>query len=210
MLNFNTENEELDNFLEDEEFDESYLEDEELNNPWIDTTNSPPETLRERDAEIEAAIIEFIGELTAIRTSLTEQQQLAESFDRLNYNVVEQHQQLQTIIRSLEQLTKSLSADNISKLLQIQKSFSTFAQKLEMFEQGINANIRQQQESQKKADEIYQNLSRGWRRLEDEVKVLRQIVGRISSWENFAILSIGTGLSAAAFMLIGFKLFITK
>jgi hypothetical protein len=57
-------------------------------------------------------------------------------------------------------------------LLQIKKSFSAFAQKLEMFEKGINANIRRQQESQKQADEIYQNLNRGWRRLEDEVKVL--------------------------------------
>jgi hypothetical protein len=95
-------------------------------------------------------------------------------------------------------------------LLQIKKSFSAFAQKLEMFEKGINANIRRQQESQKQADEIYQNLNRGWRRLEDEVKVQRQIVGGLSSWENFAILSISTGFSAAAFMLLGFKLFIAK
>jgi hypothetical protein len=202
MLNFNTENEELDNFSEDEELDESYLEDEEPNDSWIDTTN--------RDAEIEAAIIEFIGELTAIRTSLTEQYQLAESFDRLNYNVVEQRQQLQTIIRSLEQLTKSLSAENLSKLLQVQKSFSTFAQKLEMFEKAINSNIRQQQESRTRGDEIYQNLDRAWRRLADEIKEQRQILGGIAGWENFAILSICSGLSAAAFMLIGFKLFITK
>jgi hypothetical protein len=202
MLNFNTENEELDNFSEDEEFNESYLEDEELNDSWIDPTS--------RDAEIEAAIIEFIGELTAIRTSLTEQYQLAESFNRLNYNVVEQRQQLQTIIRSLEQLTKSLSAENLSKLLQVQKSFSTFAQKLEMFEKAINSNIRQQQESRTQGDEIYQNLDRAWRRLADEIKEQRQILGGIAGWENFVILSIGSGLSAAAFMLIGFKLFITK
>jgi uncharacterized phage infection (PIP) family protein YhgE len=209
MLNFNTENEELDNFSEDEEFDESYLEGEELKDSWIDTANSPPETLRERDPEIEAAVIEFINELTAIRTSLTEQQQLAESFDRLSYNVVEQRQQLQSIILSLEQLTKSLSTANISKLLQVQKSFSTFAQKLEMFEKAISNNIRQQQESRMRGDEIYQNLDRAWRRLADEVKEQRQILGGISSWENFAILSIGSGLSAAAFMFLGFKLFLT-
>jgi phosphoenolpyruvate carboxylase len=202
MLNLNTENEEPDNFSEDEEFDESYLEDEELNDSWIDTTS--------RDAEIEAAVIEFIGELTAVRISLTEQQQLAESFDRLNYNVVEQHQQLQTIIRSLEQLTKSLSADNVSKLLQVQKSFSTFAQKLEMFEKAIGNNIHQQQESRTRGDEVYQNLDRAWRRLADEIKEQRQIIGGLASWESFVILSIGSGLSAAAFMLLGFKLFITK
>jgi hypothetical protein len=202
MLNFNTENEEPDNFSEDEEFDESYLDEEELNDSWIDTTN--------RDAAIEVAAIEFINELTAIRTSLTDRQQLTDSFDRLNYNVVEQHQQLQTIIRSLEQLAKSLSADNISKLLQIQKSFSTFAQKLEMFEKAINSNIRQQQESRTRGDEIYQNLDRAWRRLADEIKEQRQIIGGIASWESFAILSIGSGLSAAVFMLIGFKFFISK
>jgi hypothetical protein len=202
MLDFSTENEELNNFSEDEEFDESYLDEEELNDSWIDTTN--------RDAAIEVAAIEFINELTAIRTSLTDRQQLTDSFDRLNYNVVEQHQQLQTIIRSLEQLAKSLSADNISKLLQIQKSFSTFAQKLEMFEKAINSNIRQQQESRTRGDEIYQNLDRAWRRLADEIKEQRQIIGGIASWESFAILSIGSGLSAAVFMLIGFKFFISK
>jgi hypothetical protein len=202
MLDFSTENEELNNFSEDEEFDESYIEDEELNDSWIDTAN--------RDAAIEVAAIEFINELTAIRTSLTDRQQLTDSFDRLNYNVVEQHQQLQTIIRSLEQLAKSLSADNISKLLQIQKSFSTFAQKLEMFEKAINSNIRQQQESRTRGDEIYQNLDRAWRRLADEIKEQRQIIGGIASWESFAILSIGSGLSAAVFMLIGFKFFISK
>ncbi len=192
MLNSNTEN---------EEFDESYLE-EELNDSWIDTTN--------RDAEIEAAVIEFIGELTAVRTSLTEQQKLGESFDRLSYNVVEQRQQLQSIILSLEQLNKLLSTENISKLLQIQKSFSTFAQKLEMFEEAINNNIRKQQESRTRSDEIYQNLDRAWRRLADEIKEQRQIIGGIASWESFAMLSIGTGFSAAAFMLLGFKIFIAK
>jgi hypothetical protein len=202
MLAFNTENAELDNFSEGEEFDESYIEDEELNDSWIDTAN--------RDAAIEVAAIEFINELTAIRTSLADRQQLTDSFDRLNYNVVEQHQQLQTIIRSLEQFAKSLSADNISKLLQIQKSFSTFAQKLEMFEKAINSNIRQQQESRTRGDEIYQNLDRAWRRLADEIKEQRQIIGGIASWESFAILSIGSGLSAAVFMLIGFKFFISK
>jgi ABC-type transporter Mla subunit MlaD len=202
MLDFNTENEELNNFSEDEEFDESYTEDEELNDSWIATTN--------RDAAIEAAIIEFINEITAIRTSLTEQQQLGESFDRLNYNVSEQHQQLQIIIRSLEQLTKSLSTENTSKLLQIQKSFSTFAQKLEMFEKTINTNIRQQQESRTRGDEIYQNLDRAWRRLADEIKEQRQIIGGIAGWESFAILSIGSGLSASLFTLLAFKFFMTK
>jgi uncharacterized phage infection (PIP) family protein YhgE len=202
MLNLNTENEELDDFSEDEEFDEPYLEDEEPNNSWIDTAN--------RDAEIEAAVIEFIDELTAVRTSLAEQQQLAESFDRLSYNVVEQRQQLQSIILSLEQLTKSLSTANISKLLQVQKSFSTFAQKLEMFEKAIDNNIHQQQESRKRGDEIYQDLNRAWRRLADEIKEQRQIIGGIASWESFAMLSIGSGLSAAALMFIGFKLFIAK
>jgi uncharacterized phage infection (PIP) family protein YhgE len=202
MLNFNTENEEPDNFSEDEEFDESYLDEEELNDSWIDTTN--------RDAAIEVAAIEFINELTAIRTSLTDRQQLTDSFDRLNYNVAEQHQQLQTIIRSLEQLAKSLSTENTSKLLQIQKSFSTFAQKLEMFEKAINSNIRQQQESRTRGDEIYQNLDRAWRRLADEIKEQRQIIGGIASWKSFAILSIGSGLSAALFMVIGFKFFISK
>jgi DNA repair exonuclease SbcCD ATPase subunit len=202
MLDFNTENAELDNFSEGEEFDESYIEDEELNDSWVDTAN--------RDAEIEVAAIEFINELTAIRTSLTDRQQLTDSFDRLNYNVAEQHQQLQTIIRSLEQLAKSLSTENISKLLQIQKSFSTFAQKLEMFEKAINSNIRQQQESRTRGDEIYQNLDRAWRRLADEIKEQRQIIGGIASWESFAILSIGTGFSAAAFMFVGFKFFLIK
>ncbi len=202
MLDLNTENEELDNFSEDEEFDESYIEEDEINDSWIDSAN--------QDTMIEAATIEFINELTAIRVSLTEQQQLTESFDRLSYNVVEQHQQLQTIISLLEQLTKSLSAENLSKLLQIQKSFGAFAQKLEMFEAAINSNIRQQPESRKRADEIYQNLDRAWRRLEDEVKVQRRIVGGISTWENFAILSIGSGFSAATFMFLGFKLFIAK
>jgi hypothetical protein len=202
MLDLNTENEELDNFSEDEEFDESYLEEDELNDSWIDTAD--------QDTMIEAAIIEFINELTAIRLSLNDRQQLTESFDRLSYNVVEQHQQLQIIISLLEKLSKSLSAENISKLLQIQKSFGAFAQKLEIFETAINSNILHQQESRKQADEIYQNLDRAWRRLEDEVKVQRRIVGGISTWKNFVILSIGSGLSAAALMFIGFKLFIAK
>ena len=202
MLDLNTENEELDNFSEDEEFDEYYLEEDELNDSWIDSAD--------QDTMIEAATIEFINELTAIRVSLTEQQQLTESFDQLSYNVVEQRQQLQNIILLSEKLTKSFSADNLSKFLQIQKSFSAFAQKLEMFEQAINTNIRQQQESQKQAAETYQNLDRAWRRLADEVKEQRYILGGISTWENFAILSIGSGFSAAAFMFLGFKLFITK
>jgi hypothetical protein len=200
MSELNPENEEFDNFSGNEEFDESYAED--LDDSWMNTTD--------REQVLDEAAIEFINELTAIRISLNDRQQLTESFDRLSYNVVEQHQQLQTIISLLEQLTKSLSAENLSKLLQIQKSFGAFAQKLEMFETAINSNIRQQQESRKRADEIYQNLDRAWRRLEDEVKVQRRIVGGISSWENFAILSIGSGLSAAAFMLLGFKFFITK
>jgi hypothetical protein len=181
MLDFNAENEELDNFSEDEEFDESYLEDEELGDSWIDAVD--------REQVLDEAAIEFINELTAIRISLTEQQMLTESFDRLSYNVVEQRQQLQNIILLSEKLTKSFSADNLSKFLQIQKSFSAFAQKLEMFEQAINTNIRQQQESQKQAAETYQNLDRAWRRLADEIKEQRQILGGIPSWENFAILS---------------------
>jgi hypothetical protein len=202
MLDFNAENEELDNFSEDEEFDESYLEDEELGDSWIDAVD--------REQVLDEAAIGFINELTAIRISLTEQQQLTESFDRLSYNVVEQRQQLQNIILLSEKLTKSFSADNLSKFLQIQKSFSAFAQKLEIFEQAINTNIRQQQESQKQAAETYQNLDRAWRQLADEIKEQRQILGGIPSWENFAILLIGSGLSAAAFMFLGFKLFIAK
>jgi hypothetical protein len=201
MLGFNAKNGELDNFSESEEFDESYLRDEELNDSWSNTA--------EREQAIEAATIKFVSELTAIRTSLAEQQQLNESFDRLSYNVVEQRQQLQTIARLLEQLAKSLSTENTSKLLQIQKSFSVFAQKLEMFEKAIDSNLHQQQESRSQADEVYQNLNRAWQRLADEIKKQRQILGGIPSWENFAILSIGSGFSAAAFMFLGFKLFLT-
>jgi DNA repair exonuclease SbcCD ATPase subunit len=202
MSDFNTKSKELDLFPVDEEFDESYIEDEEFNSSWIDTVN--------RDTAIEAAVVEFIDELIAVRASLAEQQQLSESFDQLNYNVAEQHQQIQTILRLLEPLTRSLSAENISKLSQIQKSFSTFSQKLEMFEKAINTNIRQQQESRTRGDETYQNLDRAWRRLADEIKEQRQIIGGIPSWENFAAISIGSGLSAALFTLLAFKFFMTK
>lgn len=192
MSNFSIENEEKDNFSDNDDFTDV----------WSDSAN--------QEKVIEEAAVQFISELTAINASLADQRQLTESFNLLSYNVVEQHQQLQTIIRLLEQLTKSLSADDIAKLLQIQKSFSTFAQKLKMFEKAINANIQQQQKSQAQADEIYQNLNKGWRRLEDEVKTQRWIVGDIASLKNFAILSIGTGLSAAAFVLLGFKFFMAK
>lgn len=202
MSDFNTEKEEVNNFSGNEEFGELYLEDRETDGSWLDPTD--------RDRAIDESTIALVQELVAIRTSLNDRQRLTETFDSLSYNVVEQRQQLQSIILSLEQLTKSISADNLSRFLQIQKSFSTFSHKLETFDKTIEANIRRQQESQKKADEVYQNLGRSWRRIEDEVKVQRQIVGRIQSWENFAILVIGTGFSAAAFMLIGFKLFMAK
>jgi uncharacterized phage infection (PIP) family protein YhgE len=201
-----SDNNKLDDFSELEELQDSYIddvvEDEELDEYWNDAA--------EQAKAMQKAAIILVNELTGIRMALSDRQQLTDSFGQLNSNVAKQQQQIQTIASLLEQLTKSLSNDNLSRLLQIQKSFSAFAQKLEMFEQGINANIRRQQESQKQAEEIYQNLNRGWRRLEDEVKVQRQIVGGLSSWENFAILSIGTGFSAAAFMLLGFKLFIAK
>jgi methyl-accepting chemotaxis protein len=201
-----SDNNELDDFSELEELQDSYIddvvEDEELDEYWNDVA--------EQTKAMQKSAIILVNELTGIRMALSDRQQLTDSFGQLNSNAAKQQQQIQTIASLLEQLTKSLSTDNLSRLIQIQKSFSTFAQKLEMFEQGINASIRCQQESQKQADEIYQNLNRSWRRLEDEVKIQRQIIGGIFSWENFAVLSIGTGFSAAAFMLLGFKLFITK
>jgi hypothetical protein len=189
MSNFSTENEELNSSSEK------------------DTLTDARNDSVEQQKAIKEAANSFINELTAINTSLADRQQLTESFSLLSYNVVEQRQQIQTIILFLEQLNKSLSTDSISKLIQIQKSFSAFAQKLEMFEKAISADIHQQKESRAQADEIYQNLNRGWRRLEDEVKEQRQIVGGLASWESFAVLSIGTGFSAAVFIFLGFKLF---
>jgi hypothetical protein len=200
-----SDNNELDNFSELEELQDSYndvVEDGELNDYWIDAA--------EQAKAMEKMAIILANELTGIRIALSDRQQLTNSFGQLNSNVAKQQQQIQTIAFLLEQLTKSSSNDNLSRLLQVQKSFSTFAQKLYMFENSINANIHRQQESQKQADEIYQNLNRGWRRLEDEVKVQRRIVGGLASWESFAILSVGTGFSAVAFMFLGFKLFIAK
>jgi hypothetical protein len=199
MSDYITENEELDD-LAAEESDELLIdEDEEY---WLNEAD--------RQQAMEEAAIALVNELTGIRLALTDRQQLTDSFGQLNLSVVEQQQQLQTIVSLLEQLTKSLSADNLSKFLQIQKSFVLFAQKLDMFEKSINGNIQQQQESRKQADEIYQNLNRGWRKLEDENKMHRRAIGGVFSLKNFIILSIGVGASAAVFTSLAFKLFILK
>jgi hypothetical protein len=199
MSDYITENEELDD-LAAEESDESLVdEDEEY---WLNEAD--------RQQAMEEAAIALVNELTGIRLALTDRQQLTDSFGQLNLSVVEQQQQLQTIVSLLEQLTKSLSADNISRLLQVQKSFAIFAQKLDMFEKSTNANIQQQQESRKQAEEIYQNLNRGWRKLEDENKMHRRAIGGVFSPKNFILLSIGVGASAAVFTSLAFKLFILK
>ncbi len=198
MSDYITENEELDGL--DENTEELLVdEDEEY---WLNEAD--------RQQAMEEAAIALINELTGIRLALTERQQLTDSFGQLNLSVVEQQQQLQTIVSLLEQLTKSLSADNIARLLQVQKSFAIFAQKLDMFEKSTNANIQQQQESRKQAEEIYQNLNRGWRKLEDEHKMQRRAIGGLFSLKNFMLLSIGVGASAAVFTSLAFKLFSLK
>jgi hypothetical protein len=167
MSDFNVETEQLDEFPADEETNNLFEDD------WAD--------IDERQQEIEATAIALVNELTAIRTALNNNQQLTDSFYQLNSTVVEQHQQIETIILRLEQLTHFLSADNLSKFIRIQKDFSTFARKLDMFEKAINDDIRQQQESRGKASEIYQDLSRGWQRLEEDNKGQRRAINQLSS-----------------------------
>jgi hypothetical protein len=207
MSDFSTDNEELDNFSEEEEFEEydsdDIAEEEEPEEYWS-------EEGEDREQAMEEMAIALVNELTAIRIALNDRQQLTDSFGQLNNNVAEQQQNLQTVISLLEQLTQSLSADRVTKLLQIQKSFGIFAQKLEMFEKGINSNIRQNQESREKADEIYQNLNRGWRQLAEDNKIYRRAIIEISSIKNIVTLAIGIGLSTAGFILLAFKLFMTK
>jgi hypothetical protein len=201
MSDFNVETEQLDEFPADEEIND-LLENEEFDDNWAD--------IDERQQEIEATAIALVNELTAIRTALNNNQQLTDSFYQLNSTVVEQHQQIETIILRLEQLTHFLSADNLSKFIRIQKDFSTFARKLDMFEKAINDDIRQQQESREKASGIYQDLSRGWQRLEEDNKGQRRAINQLSSIQTVIFLSLGTGLSAAGFMIVAFKLFISK
>jgi hypothetical protein len=201
MSDFNIETEQLEEFSADEEIND-LLEDERFDDDWAD--------IDERQREIEASAIALVNELTAIRTALNNNQQLTDSFYQLNSTVVEQHQQIETIILRLEQLTHFLSADNLSKFIRIQKDFSTFARKLDMFEKAINDDIRQQQESREKASGIYQDLSRGWQRLEEDNKGQRRAINQLSSIQTVICLSLGTGLSAAGFMIVAFKLFISK
>jgi ABC-type transporter Mla subunit MlaD len=188
------ENYNSDDIPEDEESEEYWSEDDET----------------DREQALEEMAIALVNELTAIHIALNDRQQLTDSFGKLNSTVVDQQQQIQTIVSLLEQLTQSLSSDRVTKLLQIQKNFGAFAQKLEMFEKGINSSIRQNQESREKADEIYQNLNRGWRQLAEDNKIYRRAIIEISSIKNIAILAIGIGLSTAGFILLAFKLFMTK
>jgi ABC-type transporter Mla subunit MlaD len=208
MSDPNLENENLNDSSEENEFEDydsdDIPEDEESSEEyWIDDDT-------DREQALEEMAIALVNELTAIRIALNDRQQLTDSFGKLNSTVVDQQQQIQTIVSLLEQLTQSLSSDRLSKLLQIQKSFTAFAQKLEMFEKGINSNIRQNQESREKADEIYQNLNRGWRQLAEDNKIYRRAIIEISSIKNIVILSIGIGFSTAGFIMLAFKLFMTK
>jgi ABC-type transporter Mla subunit MlaD len=207
MSGISTDNEELDNFSEEEEFEDydndDIAEEEEPEEYWSEEAD-------DREQAMEEMAIALVNELTAIRIALNDRQQLTDSFGQLNSNVAEQQQHLQTVISLLEQLTQSLSADRVTKLLQIQKNFGAFAQKLEMFEKGINSSIRQNQESREKADEIYQNLNRGWRQLAEDNKIYRRAIIEISSIKNIVILAIGIGLSTAGFIILASKLSIIK
>jgi ABC-type transporter Mla subunit MlaD len=207
MSDSNLENENLNESSEEEDFEDydsdDIAENEESEEYWSDDDT-------DREQALEEMAIALVNELTAIRLALNDRQQLTDSFGQLNSSVVEQQQQIQTIVSLLEQLTQSLASDRLSKLLQIQKSFGTFAQKLEMFEKGINSNIRQNQESREKANEIYQNLNRGWRQLAEDNKIYRRAIIEISSIKNIAILAIGIGFSTAGFIILAFKLFMTK
>jgi ABC-type transporter Mla subunit MlaD len=193
---------------EEEEFEDynsdDIPEDEESEEYWSEDDET------DREQALEEMAIALVNELTAVRIALNDRQQLTDSFGKLNSTVVDQQQQIQTIVSLLEQLTQSLSSDRISKLLQIQKSFAAFAQKLDMFEKGINSNIRQNQESREKADEIYQNLNRGWRQLAEDNKIYRRAIIEISSIKNMVFLAIGIGLSTAGFIILASKLSIIK
>jgi hypothetical protein len=197
MSNSDTDNEIIEPTASDEAFD-NFDDGKEFDDRLID--------LAAQEQAMTEAAIALVNELASIRAALNDRKQLAHKIDQLSADIFEQQQQSQKIISLLEQVTQILSSNNLSRLLAIQKEFGTFSQNLGILQQNIQSNLKQQRSTTEAASTIYQDLRGSWRRLEDEVAMLRRATNEGFSMLTLIMVSIIIGFSTAGFLVLAFKL----